>query len=86
MGQNLRQEASLLITKSAHELIEAIGYESAMKLFETYGGCVLYIPKFNDKNLVERNKLIKKDKGKGMSTQGLAIKYRLSIRQVLRTI
>ena len=67
-----------MITKSAHELIEVIGYDAAIKLFSIYGGERLYVPKFKDARLAERNRLIKEDRAKGVSARALAVKYKLS--------
>jgi Mor family transcriptional regulator len=71
-----------LITKSAHELIEVIGYDAAIKLFSIYGGEILYIPKFKDEGRIKRNQLIKCDRVKGASARALAVKYKLSLSSI----
>ncbi len=66
-----------------HELIALIGEDAARRLMAAYGGEAHYIPKGTAYALAERNRRILADLEAGLSCQQVAIKHRITRRQVM---
>jgi len=66
-----------------HELIALIGEDAARRLMAAYGGEAHYIPKGAAFEIAERNRRIMADLEAGLSCQQVAIKHRITRRQVL---
>ncbi|MEO5363431.1 MAG: hypothetical protein H7838_07385 [Magnetococcus sp. DMHC-8] len=71
------------LSQKARELVDVIGSESARRLIQHYANEKLYIPKGDKALRCARNRLIEKEYDAGsITTARLALKYRLSERQV----
>ncbi|UOA06939.1 hypothetical protein KKZ03_11375 [Methylobacter sp. S3L5C] len=66
----------------AQEIIETIGHDAAMKIFEVYGGTRIYIPKYIAGTNKIRNQKIRLDRLGGASARQLSEKYRINIRRI----
>jgi Mor family transcriptional regulator len=71
-----------MLPKSAQEIIDIVGHDAAMKLFESYGGTVIYIPKNISWFNKIRNQKIISDRRSGVSPSMLSIKYNINIRSI----
>ena len=68
----------------AQDIIDVIGFEAAVKFFETYGGMRIYIPKnISDANR-SRNQQIRDEHIGGATPRNLSKKYNLHINWILR--
>ncbi len=70
------------MSKSAQEIIEAIGVEAAIKLFESFGGIKIYIPKNISNKNYYRDQRIRNDRLSGESPLRLSERYNLHIRKI----
>lgn len=86
MEKTWQKEIALdMIQESYQMLAETIGIEPLLNLAKTYGGTMLYIPKYESLTRNIRDKKIKKD-FTGGNIRELAIKYNLcesSIRNIV---
>ena len=64
------------------DIIDIIGIEAAAKLFETYGGMMVYVPKNAAESKVTRNKKIRDERLVGESAWKLAKKYNMPVRTI----
>ncbi|MER2514092.1 MAG: Mor transcription activator family protein [Nitrosomonas ureae] len=69
-----------------HELAQIIGYESAQKICQRFGGVSQFdIPKAKRMELILRNNRIRQDRA-SLSRAKLALKYNLTERQISKIL
>jgi Mor family transcriptional regulator len=80
--QQLIDRIAMQTQTLAQEIIETIGHEAAIKMFEVYGGMRIYVPKnISDINKI-RNQKIRSERLAGASPQQLSEKYKINIRRI----
>ena len=67
----------------AQDIIDVIGFEAAVKFFETYGGMRVYIPKNITDSNKSRNQQIRDEHLAGATPRRLATKYNLHIKWIV---
>jgi len=66
----------------AQDIIDLIGFEAAVKFFETYGGMTVYVSKKVPGAREARDQMIRNDRLAGESAWKLAKKYELHVRKI----
>lgn len=64
------------------DIIDLIGFEAAVRFFETYGGMTVYVPKGAVGAKEARNQKIRSERLAGASAWKLATKYDLHVRKI----
>ena len=67
----------------AQDIIDVIGFEAAVKFFETYAGMTVYVPKSAAGAKEARNQKIRDEHLAGATPRRLATKYNLHIKWIV---
>lgn len=73
-------------TSEEHWLGAILGMEAATKLCKMYGGGCIDIPKGHAEALEHRNRQIRADRKGGTLVKDLAVRYKLTMRQVFNVL
>lgn len=68
------------------DLVNCMGVEAAKKLCEVYQGTWIRMPRCRSLLLARRNDLIRADRVAGLSSKKLALKYKLTQRQIWNVV
>lgn len=82
-SKNLKAEE---VPKQYKEFVRVLGQESALKLFQNFGGEQIYIPDDADMRRVIRNREIQKHYAQGASIQALGTMFGLSYSSIYRIV
>ena len=74
------------IKEHVHNVSDITLYKISDSISEIAGGEMVYVSRSSRRQISERNKLIKIDRMRGLSTERLSIKYSLSTSHILRII
>ncbi len=66
----------------AQDIVDLIGFEAAVKFFETFGGMRVYVPKNISDTNKSRNQQIRDEYLSGFTYRRLATKYNLHIKWI----
>jgi len=81
-GKNIKAAIESCTLQSIQDLREFLPVDAIYLLIKNYGGCSLYLPKFDQLQKLERNEQINAEYNSGVSIRVLSRKYRLTERQI----
>lgn len=81
-GKNMKAAIESCTLQSIQDLREFLPTDAIYLLIKNYGGCSLYLPKFDQLEKLERNEHIVAEYNSGVSIRVLSRKFHLTERQI----